>query len=176
MRGSLIECVDTEIENAKAGKAAKVTLKMNSLQDPEMIEKLYEASNAGVVINLIIRGICSLVPQKKGFSENIKIISIVDRFLEHSRIFVFHNGGNEKIYLSSADWMTRNLSYRIETTFPIYDPAIRTTIKDLLYIQFNDNVKARRINEKQDNPYCESDSDITVRSQVDTYYYFKKGE
>ncbi len=107
-----------------------------------MILHLYEASNAGVKIDLIIRGICCIVPGIKGLSENIRITSIVDRFLEHARIFIFHNSGKEKIYLSSADWMTRNLSYRIETSFPIYDPAIRKHIKDFIQIQLKDNTQS----------------------------------
>ena len=97
-------------------------LKLNSLEDKEIIHKLYDASNAGVKIRLIIRGICCLVPGVKGISENIEVVSIVDRFLEHARVFVFHNGGDEQVYLSSADWMERNLSYRIETTFPVFRP------------------------------------------------------
>ena len=103
-----------EIKNAKQGLPASITLKMNSLQDKEMINLLYEASQAGVKIDLIIRGICCLVPGLQGISENIRVISIVDRFLEHSRIFVFHNNGDTKVYLSSADWMVRNLYHRIE--------------------------------------------------------------
>ena len=114
-------------------------MKMNSLQDSKMIVKLYKASQAGVKIQMIIRGICCLVPGIKGISENIEVISIVDRFLEHARIFIFHNGGDEKIYLSSADWMTRNLSYRVETAFPIFDKKLKKEIKDCLAIQLNDS-------------------------------------
>ena len=174
---NLIAKIDREIANAKAGKKAKIILKMNSLQDDEMVAKLYEASNAGVKIDLIIRGICSLVPSKKGWSENIHAISIVDRFLEHARIFLFHNDGSEEIYLSSADWMGRNLRRRIETAFPIYDETIRTEIKELLKIQLDDNVKARIIDEEDANKYMQSNSDLSTRSQVDLYYYYKrKGE
>src|SRR5690606_471738 len=130
-----------EIANAKKGLPSGIVLKMNSVQDQAMIEKLYEASQAGVKIKMMIRGICCLVPLVKGFSENIEVYSIVDRYLEHSRIFIFHNNGDEKIYLSSADWMVRNLSYRIETAFPIFDPDHRKTLKDFIDLQFKDNVK-----------------------------------
>ncbi|MEM1119796.1 MAG: polyphosphate kinase 1 [Bacteroidota bacterium] len=173
----LIARINQEIEHAKAGKKAYILLKMNSLQDAEMVAKLYEASNAGVEIDLIIRGICSLVPGKKGWSENIRTISIVDRFLEHARIFLFHNDGAEDIYLSSADWMSRNLRRRIETAFPIYDETIKKEIKDLLDIQLADNVKARIIDEEDKNDYQRNESDISTRSQVELYYYYKrKGE
>lgn len=177
MRERLIDLIDREIAHANEGKQASIILKMNSLQDEEMVEKLYEASNAGVKIDLIIRGICSIVPNKKGWSENINAISIVDRFLEHARVFVFHNDGQEDIYLSSADWMSRNLRRRIETAFPIYDENIKKEVKDMLKIQLSDNVKARIIDEKDNNEYKESTTDLSVRSQVELYYYYKrKGE
>ena len=170
----LIAKIDQEIENAKAGKVARIVLKMNSLQDEEMVEKLYEASNAGVKIDLIIRGICSLVSGKAGWSENINCISIVDRFLEHARIFLFHNDGQEDIYLSSADWMSRNLRRRIETVFPIYDETIKAEIKEMLRIQLADNVKARIIDEADENEYKQNETDLSVRSQVELYYHYKR--
>ena len=173
LRESLIEMIDNEIKNAKAGKTARMILKMNSLEDKEMIIKLYEASKAGVKIKMIIRGLCCLTPGIKNLSENIEIISIVDRFLEHSRIFVFHNNGDEKIYLSSADWMYRNLSKRIETTFPIYDENLKNEIKEILAIQLQDNVKARIIDRENRNRYKKSKSNGPVRSQTSTYYYYK---
>ena len=171
---SLIAMIDREIEHAKAGKKAKIVLKMNSLQDEEMVEKLYEASNAGVKIDLIIRGICSLVPGKKGWSENINCISIVDRFLEHARIFVFHNDGAENVYLSSADWMGRNLRRRIETAFPIYDEKVKTEVLEMLRIQLSDNVKARIIDEADENEYKQNNMDLSIRSQVELYYHYKR--
>ncbi len=174
LRKDLNKCINQEIKNAKAGKPAAIILKMNSLQDQKMIEKLYEASGAGVNIQLIIRGLCSLVPGIKGFSENIRVISIVDRFLEHARIFIFHNNGREKIYLSSADWMVRNLSYRIETIFPIYNPACRKIIKDFIDIQLRDNVKSRIIDEAMSNKYVTGDPNLMVRSQLETYFYIKR--
>jgi len=174
LRSGLVALIDQEIINAKAGKEAKILLKLNSLQDAEMIAKLYEASNAGVKIQLIIRGICCLVTQLQGWSENIEAISIVDRFLEHARVFIFHNEGHEKIYLSSADWMVRNLSFRVETAFPVYDEAIKKEIKGYINLQLTDNTKARIIDNKQTNGYRKANSDIPTRSQIDTYYYIKR--
>ena len=176
LRSRLEEMVDYEIAQARAGKPARIILKMNSLQDRRMIGKLYEASQAGVEVKLIIRGICSLIPGLAGRSENIEAFSIVDRFLEHSRIFLFHHSGEEKIYLSSADWMVRNLSYRIETAFPLYQEDIRQMIKDHIAIQLNDNVKSRVIDVAQSNQYRSADSDLAIRSQLETYYYIKRQE
>ena len=139
-----------------------------------MIAKLYDASNAGVKIQMIIRGICSLIPGVPGLSENIEAYSIVDRFLEHSRIFIFHNEGKDDIYLSSADWMTRNLSYRIEAAFPIYDPDHREEILDFISIQLQDNVKARVLDGELSNTYRENVSDIAIRTQSEVYYYLKR--
>lgn len=174
LRQGLYALIDKEIEAAKRNKASGMILKINSLEDKDIIRKLYEASTAGVPIKLIIRGICCLVPGLKGFSENIEIISIVDRFLEHARVFVFHNGGNERIFMSSADWMERNLSFRIETTFPVYDPDLKREIKDLLDLQLSDNVKARIIDRFNLNEYRRSNTDIPVRTQLETYFYFKR--
>lgn len=174
LRSGLIALIDQEIANAKAGKEAKILLKLNSLQDAEMIAKLYEASQAGVKIQLIIRGICSLATQQKGWSDNIEAISIVDRFLEHARVFVFHNEGEEKIYLSSADWMVRNLSFRVETAFPIYDEALKKEIKSYINLQLSDNTKARILDSQQTNTYRKANTDIPIRSQIDTYYHIKR--
>jgi polyphosphate kinase len=165
--------IDQEIKQAQKGKACGILLKMNGIQDEKMIAKLYEASQAGVPVRLIVRGICSLVPGIPGFSENIKAISIVDRYLEHARVFIFHNKGNEKIYLSSADWMTRNLSWRIETIFPIYDEDIRRQIKDVIDLQWRDNVKGRVIDLEQSNQYVTHEMQGAVQSQLETYFYFK---
>lgn len=176
LRIKLVEKIDREIQHAKKGKPAEIILKLNSLQDKKMIIKLYEASQAGVRIKLIIRGICSLIPGVKGVSENIEAVSIVDRFLEHSRIFIFHNNGKEDIYLSSADWMVRNLSHRIETTFPIYDPRLRKEILDFVKLQLQDNVKARVIDSKQSNRYVVNNQSIPVRAQLETYFNIKRQE
>lgn len=176
LRIKLVEKIDREIHNAKKGKSAKIILKLNSLQDKKMIIKLYEASQAGVKIKLIIRGICSLIPGVKGVSENIEAVSIVDRFLEHSRIFIFHNNGKDDIYLSSADWMVRNLSHRIETTFPIYDNDLRKEILNFVKLQLQDNVKSRIIDAKQHNRYVVNNQSIPVRAQIETYFNIKRRE
>lgn len=174
LRQTLVQLIDFEISQAQQGKPASIVIKINSLQDEEMIEKLYEASQAGVKVELNIRGICSLIAGKKGLSEHIKAFSIVDRFLEHSRIFIFHHGGDEKVYLSSADWMERNLSFRIETAFPVYDPELIREIKDILQIQRNDNVKARSLKYNRINTYINTGNDFAQRSQHETYYYLRR--
>jgi len=163
--------IDNEIESAKNGKPAYIKLKMNSISSYKMIDKLYEASRAGVKIQMIIRGICSLVPGAKGMSENIEIISIIDKFLEHTRLYVFSNNDNPKIYISSADWMTRNIDTRVEVSCPIYDEDIKKELLDLFDICWNDNVKARIINESQDNTYRKNDKE-KVRAQFETYNYY----
>lgn len=132
LRNTLVQLIDREIQNARKGRSARIIAKMNALVDQPMIEKLYEASQAGVEIDLIIRGICCLVPGAEGFSERIRVRSIVGKYLEHSRIFCFANHGNEEIYLSSADWMPRNLSRRVELMFPVEDPDIRGRIRRIL--------------------------------------------
>ncbi|WP_417235902.1 polyphosphate kinase 1 [Bizionia paragorgiae] len=165
--------VENEIALVHAGKEGKITLKMNSLQDKKMIQLLYKASNAGVKIRLLIRGICSLVPGIKGQSENITITSILDRYLEHGRVYLFNNNGNEKLFIGSADWMTRNLSHRIEVVAPVLDPDNFKIVKDVLNIQLADNVKARIIDPEQKNNYVQN-SEPQVQSQLATYDYFKK--
>jgi polyphosphate kinase len=143
MRNELIKRIRREAKNARAGKPAAIIAKMNSLVDREIIEELYAASQADVPIQLIIRGICCLIPGVPGLSDTIKVISIIDRFLEHSRIYIFENAGNREYFLASADWMPRNLDRRIEVAFPIYDPAIQQQIQELVDIQLTDNTKAR---------------------------------
>ena len=176
LRSSLADLIHYEIAEAKAGHKAEIFLKMNSLQDSEMIYLLYKASQAGVKIRLIVRGICSLVPGIKGWSENIKAISIVDRYLEHSRIFLFHHGGKELMYSGSADWMERNLSRRIETIFPILDSDIKNELMDFLDIQWSDNVKSRHIHARKNNTYKKGKPVMLIQSQVETYYYYKRKE
>lgn len=176
LKSGLIEMVEGEIEAARAGQPSEIFLKVNSIQDPEMIDWLYKASEAGVPIRIIVRGICCLIPEQEGFSENISAISIVDRYLEHARVFKFHNQGHPKMYISSADWMTRNLNYRIETAIPIYDPDVFRTIDDILELQWSDNVKARKIDGTGANSYIRLDHDIRIQSQLETYYYFKRQE
>ena len=172
MRRKIYYLIENEIKNAKKGHKAEIILKINNLVDKEIIYKLYQANNAGVKIIVIIRGICALIPGIPGMSENIKAISIVDKFLEHSRISIFHNNGDELYYISSADWMTRNLDRRVEVACPIYDKDIQKEIKELIEIQLKDNVKSRIINEEQDNQYIEDKRKEKVRSQVSLYEYY----
>lgn len=172
-RKKLIRLIDNEIEAAKKGKPAGIFIKLNSLVDEEMIAQLYTASQAGVKVRAVVRGICALVPGVKGLSDNIEIISIVDRFLEHSRVYVFENEGEPLFYISSADWMTRNLDHRIEVTCPIYDKSIQKELSDMLEIQWSDNVKARIVEEKQQNNHRLDKSKKKVRSQEAFYNYLK---
>lgn len=164
--------IDEEIKNAKAGKEAYIKLKMNNITSYKMIDKLYEASRAGVKIQMIVRGICCLVPGIEGMSENIEVISIVDKFLEHPRLFIFGNGGTPKVYISSADWMTRNISFRVEVGCPIYDKTIQQELIDTFEISWADNVKARIINKAQDNTY-RPHTIPALRSQVALYEYYQ---
>lgn len=172
-RTHFIGLIENEIKNAKAGKKAFMIIKLNSLVDEEMIDKLYEASQNGVKIKLIVRSACSLKAGIEGFSENIDVISIVDRFLEHSRIFYFYQGGKELMYISSADWMVRNLDNRIELTCPVYDEEIKKELKQMLKIQLKDNVKARIVDEKQVNYYVKNNKP-KIRAQIAYYQYIKR--
>jgi len=174
-RKFVVQQIDREIKNAKAGKPASILMKLNSLVDEAIVKKLYQASRAGVKCRLIVRGICVLVPGKPGLSENIEVISIVDRYLEHSRIFIFHNEGDEKYFISSADLMTRNLDHRIEVGCPILDPEIQMELRDMLELQWKDNVKARVIEAKQRNSYrVPGQGQEPLRSQQAIYSYFKQ--
>ena len=173
MRNKFYELIDNELANAKYGKAAFIDLKMNSLEDKKIIEKLYQASQAGVKIRIVVRGICCLIPGIINMSENIEIRTIIDRFLEHTRIFIFHNNGREKFYLASADWMRRNLSRRIEVAFPLYDVSAKKTIRSIFEIQWDDNQKAREIDRLQKNDYVKTESKAKVRSQIASYEFLK---
>ena len=144
---------------------------MNNLQDRKMIKQLYKASNAGVKIRLLIRGICCLIPGVENMSENIVITSIVDRFLEHGRLYCFANDGNEEMYIGSADWMTRNLDHRIEVITPILDNEIKHHLKELLNLQLNDTVKARIIDAEQINHYVGKERK-GLSSQSKTYHWY----
>ncbi|MBT8266475.1 MAG: polyphosphate kinase 1 [Bacteroidia bacterium] len=170
-KSKLFSLIDREIANVKAGKPAYMKLKMNSISNYETIDKLYAASQAGVRIQMVVRGICCLIPGVKGMSDNIEIISIVDKFLEHTRLFIFCNDNDPDIYISSADLMTRNIENRVEVSCPIYDVDIKNELIDIFEICWSDNVKARIINEHQDNNYKRNDAK-KIRAQFETYSYF----
>lgn len=173
-RRNFTKLVMNEIQFAQEGKKASIVAKMNSLEDEEMIELLYKASNAGVKIRLLIRGFTSLIPGVKGMSENIYITSIIDRFLEHGRIYLFENDGDEQIFFGSADWMGRNLDRRIEVITPIFDEDIAQEFKDILKIQLNDNVKARIQDKEESNTYVAKQAgEKAIRSQYEIYEYLK---
>ena len=175
-RKQLYRLIDAEIANAKIGKPASITLKVNNLVDKGLINKLYGASASGVEVNMIIRGMCSLVPGVEGISDNIKIISIVDRFLEHPRVLVTHNDGDPQVYISSADWMTRNIDHRIEVTAPVRDPRLKQRIIDIINIHFTDTVKARWIDKEMSNTYVPRGNRKKLRSQIAIYDYLKQVE
>ena len=173
-RSRLNKLIDKEIAYALEGKKTFIKLKMNSLSDFEMIDKLYAASNAGVKIQLEVRGICSLIPGVKGMSENIQAISIVDNYLEHSRIYIFGNAGEPEVFISSADFMTRNLDGRVEVTCPIYDSEIKKELIDNFDIGWNGNVKARYHSEKLDNKYkVRKENEPIFRAQIEAYKYYQ---
>jgi len=169
----LFSMIDHEIENSKKGKKSAIILKLNSLTSYKFVDKLYEASNSGVKIKLIIRGICCLIPNLKNLSENIEVISVVDKYLEHPRVYIFENGGDKKVYISSADLMTRNLNNRVEVACPIYQKDLKKQILDTIKISLNDNVKSRLINLNKQNEFVEN-KNKKIRSQWDTYDYFCK--
>jgi len=171
LRKQIIEFINKEIKTAKAKKPAGITLKLNSLSDIALIDKLYEAAKAGVEIKLVIRGICCMLIENKRFKKPVQAISIVDEYLEHARIMVFHNNGKEKVFISSADWMVRNLDHRVEATCPIFEKDIQQELKDILQIQLSDNIKARILNNELSNQYVNPRNKRKVRSQVDTYNY-----
>ncbi|EJG0765607.1 polyphosphate kinase 1 [Vibrio parahaemolyticus O5:K30] len=175
-RTQIYRLIDNEIANAKAGKKAGLTIKVNNLVDKGIVTRLYAASNAGVNINMIIRGMCALVPGIEGVSENIRIISIVDRFLEHPRVVITHNDGDPQVYISSADWMTRNIDHRIEVAAPVRDPRLKQRIIDITNIHFTDTVKARLIDKEMSNSYVPRGNRKKVRSQVAIYDYLKNIE
>ncbi len=172
MRRQFENLIEKEIRNKRKGKKAFIHAKFNSLTDIRMIKRLYKASQAGVEIRLIIRGACCLQPQVPGISENIQVISIVDKYLEHARMAIFHNDGDEQIYILSADWMTRNLDHRVEVGIPVLDSHIRQTLRDVFDIQWADNVKARDLTVLGMNNYRQTDSAEPVRSQNALYDYY----
>ena len=173
-RTRFVKLIDREITHALAGRKTHIKLKMNSLSDFAMIDKLYEASRAGVKIQLEVRGICSLIPGIPGMSDNIEAISIVDNYLEHSRIYIFGNAGQTEVYISSADFMTRNLDGRVEVTCPIYDQGIKNELIDNFDIGWKGNVKARFHSYKLDNKYRARNHNPIFRAQLETYKYYQK--
>ena len=162
--------IKNEIKNAKSGKDAFIKIKLNNITNYEMVEELYKAAEEGVKIYLVVRGICCLIPDQKNTHNNIELISIVDKFLEHTRMFIFCNNGKNKTYISSADWMTRNLDNRVEVTIPIEDEKISNQLNDIFSIYWNDNQKSRYVNSENNNEYRKNELGI-VRSQSQVYNY-----
>ncbi|MGL5006813.1 MAG: polyphosphate kinase 1 [Plesiomonas sp.] len=172
-RKMLYKLIDQEILHAQSGQKSGISLKINNLVDKGLIDRLYAASNAGVTVRLLIRGMCSLVPGLKEVSENIHITSILDRYLEHPRVYAFENAGDTLVYISSADWMTRNIDYRIEVGTPILDAELKKQVLDILNLQFNDTVKARIIDKELSNRYVPRGNKRKLQSQLAIYDYFK---
>jgi polyphosphate kinase len=173
LRKELYHMINAEIKSARNKKPASITLKINSLSDEELIYKIYEAARAGVEIKLIVRGIFCMMPENKKFKRKVTAISILDEYLEHARVYIFHNQGKEKVYISSADWMVRNLDHRVEATCPVLDPKIRKELKEILDIQLSDNVKARWLDNHLQNLY-KKDQSRKVRSQIEIYQYLNQ--
>jgi polyphosphate kinase len=176
LQQTYLSLIDREIAFARRGEPARLIVKLNGLEDRVMIDKLYEASQAGVQVDLIIRGICCLLPGVSGLSENIRVIRLVDIFLEHARVAIFHNGGNEEMFLASADWMNRNLYRRVEVGFPIYDADARSEIRQIIEFQLKDNVKACSLDAAQTNHPVGAANEPAVRAQTDTYQWLKDKE
>jgi polyphosphate kinase len=169
----VIKLIRNEVKCAQNKKTAIITAKMNSLSDEDIIEELNTAARAGVQVNLIIRGIFCMLSESGDFVNPVKAISIIDEYLEHARVWFFHARGKEKIFISSADWMVRNLEHRVEATCPIYDERIKKELKEILTIQCNDNVKARWLNNSLSNDYVRT-NEKRVRSQEETYNYLQQ--
>lgn len=174
-RRRLNQLIDNEIKSAEESNKAEIILKVNNLVDHDLINRLYKANNAGVKIKLIVRGMCALIPGMKGISENIQAVSIVDRFLEHPRVMIFHNSGEPSVFISSADWMERNIDHRVEVAIPIYDEELKKRIIDIINLQLSDNCKARKINQSQDNNYIKRGKK-EIRSQIAIYDYLNQQE
>jgi len=171
LRKELTKLIAKEIKNAEAGKPAAIILKMNSLSDEELIGLLTDAVKAGVELRLIVRGIFCMPSENKKYIIPVKAISIIDEYLEHARVFIFHNGGKEKVFISSADWMVRNIDHRVEATCPILDEDIKRVLKNILRIQLSDNVKARILDNDLSNRYVREKNQKRIRSQVEIYNY-----
>lgn len=165
--------IDNEIKNKLEGITSGIQLKMNAITNYKLIDKLYEASAAGVPIKMIVRGICCLIPGVKGLSEHIEVVSVVDKFLEHPRVYIFENGGEPKYYISSADFMTRNIENRVEVAAPIYDLDLQNQIQDVFSLCWDDNIKGRHVNGKKGNRFIENKKS-KIRSQWAVYEYYEK--
>ena len=172
LQSRFLELIDREIANAKKGHATSITIKMNNLEERVLINKLYEASQAGVKIKMIVRSICCLVPGVPGLSENISIVRIVDRYLEHGRVFLFHNNGQQELYMGSSDWMNRNIYHRIEVCFPVTEPTMKAQIIEMLNLQLRDNVQAVQIDQKLNNVKVENGEPLN-ESQKQIYLLLK---
>ncbi|GAA4754003.1 polyphosphate kinase 1 [Flavisolibacter ginsenosidimutans] len=171
-RKEIVKMIQSEVKAAQRGLPASICAKMNSLSDEEIIDELYAAAKAGVEIKLIVRGIFCMFSEKEKFLKPVKAISIVDEYLEHARVWIFHNNGKEKIFISSADWMVRNLDHRVEASCPVFDPQIQKELKDIINIQLRDNVKARILDNALSNQYVQpADGEERIRSQYETYFY-----
>ncbi len=171
MRKQMMQLIDKEIKAAREHKHAAIILKLNSLSDEKMIMKLDEAAKAGVKLKLIIRGIFCMLTENKKFKKRVHAISIVDEYLEHARIMIFHHDGKEKVFISSADWMLRNFDHRVEVTCPVFDKQIQQELKDIVDIQLSDNVKARILDNRLSNEYVNPRNTKKIRSQIETYNY-----
>jgi polyphosphate kinase len=174
MRRKIMSLINREIRHARKKKPASILLKLNSLSDEELINRLYEAAKAGVEIRMVIRGIMCMLTEQKKFKKPVQAVSIVDEYLEHARVMIFHNMGKEDVYISSADWMVRNLDHRIEAACPIFEEDIKSELKDILLIQLKDNVKARILDNELANHYADPGGKVRIRSQVATYGYLKR--
>jgi polyphosphate kinase len=174
MRREIILLINKEIKAAKTGNPAKIILKVNSLSDTTLIEKLYEAAMVGVEIKMIVRGIFCPILENKKFKKAPNAISIVDEYLEHARVMIFHNAGKERVFISSADWMVRNLDHRVEAAVEITNAALKSELTDIIHIQLRDNVKARILNNELSNNYVPYAGKKLVRSQIETYQYLYK--
>ena len=174
MRKNLMQLIANEIKSAKAGKHAAILLKVNSLSDESLIEKLYEAAKVGVEIKIVVRGIFCMLTENKQYQIPVQAISIVDEYLEHARIMLFYNNGNEKVFISSADWMVRNIDHRVEIACPIFNKSIQQELKEILHIQLSDNIKARKLDNQLSNQYVNPRNTKKIRSQVETYNFLNK--
>ena len=174
MRRVIYQLINKEIKAAKQKRPAAITIKLNSLSDEKLIAKLYDAAKAGVELKMIIRGICCMFTENRKFKIPVQAISIVDEYLEHARVMVFHNDGNEKMYISSADWMVRNIDHRVEAACPVLEADMQQEIKDLLSIQLSDNIKARLLDNDLSNQYINPRNKKKIRSQVEIYNYLYK--